>query len=74
MALALAFASVELTDAERSTLLRALFELWSRSPRSISIRTGTSFRSVAKILRDQIEVLVRKLGGDRDAPLFGSDL
>ena len=64
---------MEFTEAERATLLRALFELWVTQ----SAFDGDPDRSlipiVATIPREQIEALVRKLGGDPDALMFGSD-
>jgi hypothetical protein len=61
-----------LTGAERTIILRALFELaiteagFDEDP-DREERTDHDFRP------DQIATLVRKLGGDPDVPLFGAD-
>jgi len=64
----------EFNDAERSTLLRGLFELWITQSAFDDDPDRNLIPIVAKIPREQIEALVRRLGGDPDAPLFGSDL
>jgi len=65
---------VHFTDAERSTLLRALFELWITQSAFDDDPDRNLIPLVAQIPREQIEALVRKLGGDPDAAMFGADL
>ena len=65
--------SVEFTDAERATLLRAI-RLWITQSAFDDDPDRDLIPIVANFPREQIEALVRKLGGDPDAPLFGSDL
>ena len=56
--------SVELSDAERGILLRALFELWITQSAFDDDPDRTLIPIVATIPRERIEALVRKLGGD----------
>jgi hypothetical protein len=65
---------VELTDDERATLLRALFELWITQSAFDNDPDRNLIPIVATIPRERIEALVRKLGGDPDAALFGAEL
>ena len=63
-----------MNDAERATLPRALFELWITQSAFDDDPDRNLISIVARIPREQIEALVRKLGGDPDAPIFGSNL
>jgi hypothetical protein len=65
---------VEFTDEERSVLLRALFELWITQSAFDNDPDRSVIPIVATIPPEQIDALVRKLGGDPDAPMFGSEL
>jgi len=64
---------VEFTDTERATLLRALFELWVTLSAFDDDPDGNVIPLVATIPRERIEALVRRLGGDPDAPMFGAE-
>ena len=55
-------------------MLRALFELWITQSAFDDDPDRNLIPIVAKIPREQIEELVRKLGGDPDAAMFGADL
>lgn len=63
---------VKFTDTERASLLRALFELWVTQSAFDDHRGGYVIPIVAAIPRERIEGLVRKLGGDPDAAMFGA--
>ena len=66
--------SVEsLNHGERAILLRALFELSITQSAFDGDPDRNLIPIVTTIPREQIEALVRKLGGDPDAPMFGSD-
>jgi hypothetical protein len=54
---------VELTEAERATLLRALFELWVTQSVFDDDPDRNLIPIIATIPSEQIEALVRKLGG-----------
>jgi hypothetical protein len=64
--------SVELPDAERSLLLRALFERWITQSAFDNDPDRNLIPIVATIPREQMEALVGKLGGDPDAAMFGA--
>ena len=65
--------SVEpLTAAERTIVLRALFEL-AITESEFDDDPERYERADHKFRPDQIATLVRKLGGDPDVPLFGAD-
>jgi hypothetical protein len=60
------------TAAERTIVLRALFEL--AITRSEFDDDPERYDRADHLIRpDQIATLVRKLGGDPDVPLFGAD-
>jgi hypothetical protein len=61
-----------LTAAERTIVLRALFEL-AVTASSYDEDDGRYDRADHKIRPEQIADVVRKLGGDPDVPLFGAD-
>ncbi len=60
------------TAAERTILLRALFEL-AVTASSYDEDDERYDRADHKIRPEQIAGVVRKLGGDPDVPLFGAD-
>jgi hypothetical protein len=63
--------SVEFTDAEWGTLLRALFELSITQSAFDDDPDRDIIPIIATIPRERIDALVRKLGGDPEAPMFG---
>jgi hypothetical protein len=63
---------VEFDDDERATLLRALFELWVTQSASDYDADSNLMPIVARVPRERLEVLVRKLGGNPHAPMFGA--
>ena len=63
---------MEFTDAELATLLRALFELWVTQSAFDDDPERDVIPIVATIPRERIEGLVRKLGGDPAAAMFGA--
>ena len=64
---------MEFSDLERATLLRALFELWVTQSAFDDDPDRKLIPLVAAIPPERIEALVRKLGGDPDAPMFGAE-
>lgn len=65
---------MEFTDAERATLLRALFELWVAQSAFDDDPDRNLIPIVAAVPLDRIEELVQKLGGELDTPMFGAEL
>jgi hypothetical protein len=63
-----------LDDGERAILLRALFELSITQAAFDDDPDRDLIPIVATIPRERVEALVRKLGGDPDAPMFGSTI
>jgi hypothetical protein len=63
---------VEFTDREQSVLLRALFELWITQSAFDDDPDRAVIPIIATIPRERIDALVRKLGGDPNATLFGA--
>jgi hypothetical protein len=61
-----------LTGAERTIVLRALFEL-AVAESAFDDDPERYDRADHMIRPEQIAVLVRKLGGDPDLPLFGAN-
>jgi hypothetical protein len=61
-----------LTAAERTIVLRALFEL-AITESGFDDQPDREERADHDFRPDQIADLVRKLGGDPDVPLFGAD-
>jgi hypothetical protein len=62
---------VKLNAEARNVLLAALFELWlTRS--AFDDDRDTHQIPIARVSKESIEVLVAKLGGDRDTALFGA--
>jgi len=62
---------MDLSREERDVLLAALFELWlTRS--TFDDDAGGEQMPAPRVSREAIEVLVVKLGGDRDTALFGA--
>ena len=62
---------MDLSREERDVLLAALFELWlTRS--TFDDEPGAEQMSTPRVSREAIEILVVKLGGDRDTALFGA--
>ena len=61
-----------LTDAERTIVLRALFEL-AVTRSAFDNEPDREGRSDHMVRPEQVAALVRKLGGDPDVPLFGAD-
>ena len=65
---------MDFTDTEPATLLRALFELTVTQSSFDDDPDRNLIPIVATISPDAIEGLVRKLGGDPDAAMFGAEL
>ena len=61
-----------LTAAERTIVLRALFEL-AITESEFDDDSERYERADHLVRPEQIATLVRKLGGDPDVPLFGAD-
>jgi hypothetical protein len=62
---------VDLSDAERAILLRGLFEL-SITRSEFDDAPDSGKIPIVAITREQIDALVRKLGGDPEAVFFGA--
>ena len=62
---------LELIDSERRALLLRVCSKWVTQSAFDNDPDRNLVPIVAAIPREQIEALVRKLGGNPDAPLFG---
>jgi hypothetical protein len=64
---------MDFSDEERRVLLTALHELWvTRS--EFEDEPNSNVIPIVAISSDTIKRLVRRLGGDPDAPMFGSKI